>query len=170
MGTAKTKKQMDLKITIEDVAQDDIKAIQKLFSETIHTSCKKDYSKEQIEAWASSKNDDPKWLDKVLNQYFLIARNDIELLGFGSLENNDHLDLLYVHKDYQGKGIAGKLLQVLEKKAEINRAEKISTYASKTARAFFEKNGYKVIKEQKVTINETDLVNYKMVKKLGFLP
>jgi len=169
MAGSKAKEQMDLNIIIEDASQEDIKEIQQLFFDTIHMICKKDYNVEQIEAWSSVKNDDEKWQEKILNQYFLVARADDKIVGFGSLENNNYLDLLYVHKDYQKKDIAKKLLTILEKKAEINRADKITADVSKTARSFFEKNGYKVIKEQKRKIRNIFLPNYRMVKKLGYI-
>jgi len=160
---------MGLNIIIEDATQDDIAEIQQLFFDTINMICKKDYTKEQIEAWSSAKNDNEKWLNKILNQYFLVARSGNKIVGFGSLENNAYLDLLYVHKDYQKKDIAKRILLFLEKKAEINQAEKISADVSMTGRLFFEKNGYLVIKEQKKKIKDVSLPNFKMVKKLGFI-
>ena len=56
----------------------------------------------------------------------------------------DNIDILFVHKDYQGKGIATAICDRLEKAVQ----NKVITNASITARAFFEKRGYKVIKEQ----------------------
>ena len=149
--------------------QEDLNEIQQLFFETVNNVCKKDYTQDQINAWTSAKDDNEKWIDKILNQYFLVARTDSKIVGFGSLENNNYLDFLYVHKDYQMKGIAKKLLTYLEKKAEINRTEKITSDVSSTARSFFEKNGYKVIKEQKKEIDNVTLLYFKMVKKFGFI-
>jgi len=158
-----------MNIIIEDAYQEDIKEIQKLFYDTIHMICRKDYSKEQIDAWSSSSDDNEKWLDKILNQYFLVARTDNKIVGFGSLQDNKYLDFLYVHKDYQKKDIAKKILSYLEKKAEINRSEVITADVSKTAKSFFEKNGYKVLKEQNKKIKKISLPNFKMVKKLGYI-
>jgi putative acetyltransferase len=169
MARDKTKEQMELNIIIEDANQDDIAEIQQLFFETINMICKKDYTKEQIEAWSSAKDDDEKWLNKILNQYFLVARSNNKIVGFGSLQDNSYLDLLYVHKDYQKKDIAKRILLFLEKKAEINQAEMINADVSKTAKSFFEKNGYKIIKEQKKKIKNVSLPNFKMVKKLSFI-
>lgn len=160
---------MGMNILIEDAYKEDIKEIQKLFYDTIHMICRKDYNKEQIDAWSSASDDDEKWLNKILNQYFLVARAEDKIVGFGSLQDNNYLDLLYVHKDYQKKDIAKKILAYLEKKAEINRSEVITADVSKTAKSFFEKNGYKVLKEQKKKIRSIFLQNFKMVKKLGYI-
>ena len=155
---------MDLKILIDDATQDELKEIQQLFFDTVTYMCKKDYTAEQIKAWSSSINNKDKWTEKIITQYFLTAKVGTQIVGFGSLENNDYLDFLYVHKDFQGKGIAKKLLMYLEKKAEINRKDKITSDVSLTAKPFFEKNGYKAVKEQTNKIGNVVVPNFKMIK------
>ena len=67
---------------------------------------------------------------------------------------------LYVHSDYQGKGIATAICNQLESAVQ----ENIVTHASVTARPFFEKRGYKVIKEQQVERQKIFLTNFVMIK------
>lgn len=159
---------MELKITIEDATHNELQEIKKLFYDTVTKICKKDYTAEQIKAWASAADDEAKWADKIIKQYFLVAKADDKVIGFASLENDNYLDYLYVHKDFQRKGVAQKLLSLLEKKAEINRNDKIICDVSITAKPFFEQNGYKVIKEQKNKINGVTVPNFRMIKKLGY--
>uniref|UniRef100_UPI0028AC98D4 GNAT family N-acetyltransferase n=1 Tax=Tissierella praeacuta TaxID=43131 RepID=UPI0028AC98D4 len=71
------------------------------------------------------------------------------------------LDRLFVHKDYQGKGVATAICDRLEKAVQ----KKVITHASITARPFFEKRGYKVIKEQQVERQGIVLANFIMEKK-----
>jgi len=167
MAGSEKEKQMDLKILIDDGSPNELKEIKELFTQTVSSIKKDEYNAEQLKVWASSaQNDDEKWLDKIINQYFLVAKMDGKIVGFASLEDNSLVDMLYVHKDFQGKGIAQKLISVLERKAEINHSEKIMSNVSLTARSFFEKNGFTVVKEQKNTINDVPIPNLKMVKKL----
>ena len=72
-----------------------------------------------------------------------------------------HLDRLYVHKDYQGKGVATALCDNLEQTVQGS----ISTHASITARGFFVKRGYQTIKEQQVERQGIMLTNFLMVKR-----
>lgn len=74
-----------------------------------------------------------------------------------------YLDRLYVHKDYQKKGIASALCDRLEEKCA---AAYFTTHASITARPFFEKRGYRVMKEQQVVRKGVKLTNYVMKKSL----
>ncbi|WP_363318732.1 GNAT family N-acetyltransferase [Clostridium sp.] len=68
---------------------------------------------------------------------------------------------MFVHKDYQGKGVATAICDRLEKAVQ----KKVITNVSITARAFFEKRGYKVIKEQQVERQGIVIVNFAMEKK-----
>lgn len=81
------------------------------------------------------------------------------IVGFGDIDNTGYLDRLFVHKDYQGQGIATALCNKLECSFDI-----ITTHASITAKPFFESRGYKVIKEQQVERQGTFLTNYVMEK------
>ncbi|MFD2555124.1 GNAT family N-acetyltransferase [Sphingobacterium tabacisoli] len=139
----------------------DIKEIAELFYETVHTINKKDYSEEQLSVWATGNIDMEKWdISFQSNQTFVALENDV-IVGFGDIEATGYLDRLYVHKDFQGKGIATAICNVLEK--EVNM-DCIQAHASITAKPFFIKRGYKVIKEQEVERQGILLTNYLMEK------
>ena len=112
-------------ITTRPAKLGDLGEIQKMFVDTILTICKDDYSPEQIKVWTSSIKNTQRWTDKLSTQYFLIAEFDNKIVGYGSLEDNDYLDLLYIHKDYQRQGIADKLYSEIEKEAIKNGATTI---------------------------------------------
>ena len=78
-----------------------------------------------------------------------------------------HLHSLFVHKDWQRKGVGALLLSETERMATAYGAEKITSEVSVTARPFFEKHGYKVVKEQKAKANRLYLTNYLMEKPCG---
>ena len=78
-----------------------------------------------------------------------------------------YLDRLYVHKDYQGMGVGTAICDALESHIHEGR---IYTHASITARPFFEKRGYRLVKEQQVERRGVLLTNFvmeKQVEKLG---
>ena len=64
-------------------------------------------------------------------------------------------------KDYQGQGVASAICDELERAAG---EEKIITNASITAKPFFEKRGYKAVKEQQVIRKGIPLTNCVMEK------
>ncbi len=99
----------DSKISIRFSRLSDLIEMQKLFVETISAICVNDYSPEQIKVWISSVEDSRRWIDKITSQHFLVALSDNKIVGYASLENDDYLDFLYVHKDYQRQGIGDRL-------------------------------------------------------------
>lgn len=62
---------------------------------------------------------------------------------------------------YQNQGIASAICDELEQAFD---GDKITAHASITAKPFFEKRGYKVIKKQEVERNGIVLTNYVMEK------
>ena len=138
----------------------DCKEIVELFYNTVHTVNAKDYRKEQLNAWATGNVDMEQWNKSLQEHYSLVAIDDGIIVGFGDIDTTGYLDCLYVHKDYQRKGIATFLCEELERAA----TNKIITHASITAKPFFENRGYKVIKEQQVTRQNVLLTNFIMEK------
>ncbi|RDY22646.1 GNAT family N-acetyltransferase [Romboutsia maritimum] len=144
----------------------DFNEIIELFYNTVHNVNSKDYNKEQLNAWAPKNIDKPRWFRTLSEHYSIVAELDGTIIGFGDIDSNGYLDRLFVHKDYQGIKVATHLVKNLEQYAINNGVEIISTEASITARPFFEKQGYKVIEQQRVEIRGQNLTNFKMIKSL----
>lgn len=139
----------------------DCKSLADLFYHTVHTINAKDYTKEQLKVWATGEVDLEKWNQSLQEHFSVVAVENKNILGFGDIDRTGYLDRLYVHGDYQGKGIATAICNQLEQAIQGN----IITHASITAKPFFEKRGYQVIKEQKVERQGIFLTNFVMEKK-----
>lgn len=140
----------------------DCEELAALFYETVHSVNAKDYSKEQLDAWADGKPDRKAWDDSFLKHMTLVAEKDGRIAGFADMDRGGYLDRLFVHKDYQGRGIASRLCAELEQASE---AELFTSDVSITARPFFEGRGYRVVEEQHVVRHGVELTNYRMEKK-----
>ncbi|WP_337103278.1 GNAT family N-acetyltransferase [Paenibacillus sp. YIM B09110] len=147
----------------------DINQIVKLFYETVHSVNKKDYSQEQLEAWASMDDEELRiesWKDSLNKNITYVALINGKIVGFSDMTGDGHLDRLYVHKDFQGQGIATSLVNVLESEARRLGLNELDTEASITAKSFFEHRGYEVVQSQCVERKGIQLINYKMIKVL----
>ena len=136
---------------------DDIREIIELFYDTVHTVNAADYTEEQLGAWASGEVDADAWNRSLLEHVTYVAVEKDEsnaadeiVIGFADMDRSGYLDRLYVHKDHQRQGVASALCDRLEKEIA---ADRYLTHASITARPFFEKRGYKTVREQQVEIN-----------------
>lgn len=138
----------------------DCREIAKLFFDTVHTINAKDYTEEQLNAWASGKVDIKNWNRSFLRNHSIVAEEHGIIVGFGDMDKSGYLDRLYVHKDFQNKGIATAICNALEASAP----DRIITHASITAKGFFIKRGYRVIKSQQVERKGVLLKNFIMEK------
>lgn len=153
-------------ITIRKGQPDDLMELQQIFVDTISSVCTADYDAQQIKVWTSSIQNKERWNQIMTNQYIKVAQKGYKIIGFASLDNGNYVDALYVHKDYQRQGIAKKLYIDIEEEAKRKGTTKLNSAVSITARPFFEKIGFKIIKKQTVVRQNVELTNFKMMKKL----
>ena len=144
---------------IREYQSSDCEELTKLFYNTVHTVNAKDYTKEQLDAWATGRVDLNKWDQSLREHYSIVAVENETIVGFGDIDESGYLDHLFVHADYQGKGVGTMICNQLEQAVSGN----IITHASITARPFFEKRGYRVVKEQQVERQGVFLTNFEMV-------
>lgn len=147
-------------MVIREYRSSDCKELAELFYDTVHTINAKDYTREQLDVWASGQEDLKEWNRSLQEHFSIVAVDDDMIVGFGDIDKSGYLDRLYVRLGYQRKGIATAICDRLESVTQ----ENIVTHASITARAFFEKRGYKVIREQQVERQGIFLTNFVMLK------
>lgn len=145
---------------IREYQPSDCKEITELFYNTVHTVNAKDYTKEQLDVWAIGQVDLKKWNQSLQEHYSIVVIENEVIVGFGDMDKTGYLDRLFVHADYQGRGIATVICNKLEQTVQGD----ITTHASITAKPFFEKRGYKVVKEQQVERQGIFLTNFCMEK------
>jgi len=144
----------------------DLPEMQKLYAETIQAVCINDYSQQQIDVWKATAENTERWTNVVNEQLAVVAEKNHKLIGFGTLRDGNYIDFFYIHKDFQGQGIADKILSQLETHALKSGNFNLTSDVSITAKPFFEKKGFLVVKEQKNLRKGVELVNYKMSKTL----
>jgi putative acetyltransferase len=145
---------------IRQATIDDIPEITSLFRNTIININSRDYSDKQIKVWASGADDIEKWEKRINNDYFIVAEANNQIIGFSYLTKGNYLDGLFVHKDYQRKTIASKLLRIMESRASINGFDVIKSDVSITALPFFDSHYYEVEKKQKKSFKGLVFENY----------
>ena len=154
-------------ITIRRFDPADTKELIELFRSAVHAIAIKHYSPEQVEAWAPDDIDHDTWRTSLEKNITFVAQIDGIIVGFADMTHDGYLDRLYVHKDYQGRFIAFRLLQHIVQAARELGLSKITTYCSVTAKIPAERVGFKVVKEQTVERNGIKLTNYVMEKVLN---
>lgn len=145
--------------------QEDTDAILRLFTDTVRTICRKDYTPAQTNAWANAANDRERWKRTLSEHKTLVATLGARLVGFADLDGN-YLDRLYVHRDFQGRGIGTALLRELETFAKRQQIQALETHSSRTAKPFFMHHGFALVQAQNVARGGETLENFVMRKVL----
>lgn len=84
----------------------------------------------------------------------LVAENKKEIIGYAFLSADNlgkevFLESLYVHPDHQGKNVGKQLLHTGISKFKDPSSISLTVYKGNPNLAFYERNGFKVIKENK---------------------
>ena len=156
---------MKANFIVRAALQSDAVELKNLFQNTVLAINRRDYSQAEVEDWASCGDDLSNIEDMIKTHYFIVAINQqLEIVGFSSITPQGYLHSMFVHKDFQGEGIATMLLNEIEQYAITNGIMRITSEVSLTARPFFEKKGYIVEEEQKRKANQLSLTNFWMAK------
>ena len=158
-----------MNVEIRDATTSDAAAIADLFYHTILTVNVRDYSGAQVEAWAGPAPDPGMWEERMAAgetvKSTFVATQGERVLGFAEFEGDGHIDTLYVHHEFQGRGIASRLLDRIEAEAQRLGLARLYTEASITAKPFFRKRGFSVVLPQMVEFRGQTFRNFRMEKK-----
>jgi putative acetyltransferase len=145
----------------------DLAGLIALFRDTVRRINGRDYSQAQVMAWAPDDIDARQWVRRFGNKAVWVADLEGTPVGFVDVARDGQIDMLYVHADHQGRGIASRLLGTVEAGARAHGLLRLFTEASITARPFFERRGFRVLAPQRVVRWAHEFVNYRMDKEIG---
>lgn len=146
---------------LREYTPSDCAQLAELFCQTVHSVNARDYTQEQLDAWATGEVDLQAWDASFRAHRTIIAVENGGIVGFGDIDGSGYLDRLYVHKDYQRQGVASAICDELECFAA---GKTFTTHASITAKPFFLHRGYCVVRKQEVIRHGVALTNFVMEK------
>ncbi len=151
---------------IRQYKPDDSAQIADLFHSAVHAIDDTLYSSRQLEAWAPSPPDYYFWAQRLALKKPFVAYIDKYIIGFIELEEDGHIDCLYVHKNYQGQGVAAGLFSYLFDLAKTRKINRLYVEASKPAVPFFKKQGFNILRNNLVILRGEVLENYCMAREI----
>ncbi len=154
-------------IDIRRYRPSDLAGIIALFRDTVRRINGRDYSQQQVMAWAPDEIDARQWSHRFDNKAVWVADLDGAPVGFIGMARDGLIDMLYVHADHQGAGIASRLLRAVGACARAGGLLRPVTVGGLTARPVFEHRGFRVIAPQRVRRWAQEFLNYRMDKQLG---
>ena len=141
---------MSAAVHIRAYSEADLDALIDLFTSSVRQVASRDYSPAQIEAWAPVAVNREQWATRLGSRPTYVAEAGGQIAGFSDLEPDGHIDMLFVHADHQGQGVARALLDHITARAHEQGIARLFTEASITARPVFERSGFELIEAQEV--------------------
>ena len=153
-------------IQLRPFAMEDIPALFELFRGTILRVNSRDYSAEQVQAWAPASIDAIRWAT-LAERFTGVATVQGQIAGFTDLEATGHIDRFFVHADFQRQGVGAAMMQAVVEEARRQNLTQLDADVSITARPFFEQQGFRVLAEQDVILRGVSFRNYRMERRLS---
>lgn len=157
-------------ITIRSYEPADVASVVGLFRASVRSIAASDYKPSQLRAWAPDVIDEEKFGRRCESKSTWVAEVGDRIVGFTDLEPDGHVEMLYIHPDFQRRGVARALLEHVERAARAIGVRRLYTESSITARPAFEAVGFQVIVPQTVTVRGASLTNYRMERRLNAEP
>ena len=148
-------------ITIKDQLE-----LKKVYFDSIQSLDEKIYSQEQKRAWSSQAWINPNFEKSITNGKGWILSKDGIIIAFAIRYPSDKIALFYCKGNFQRQGCGSKLLHKLEDEAKKEGLDSLSTEASLISYELFLKNEWKIIRKEKVIINNIFFERYKMTKNI----
>ena len=145
---------------------EDADATLSVFYEAVRRSARRDYTQDQVEAWAPNAMDWPGWKEGRSNRMTWVAERDGFVIGFTDLMPDGLIAMLFVHPDHEGQGIGSALLGEVEKVARELGLARLHTAASLTACRVFARARFKITASQTVELRGQTFMNFRMEKRL----
>lgn len=119
-----------------------------VFYTAVHVVASRDYTTEQVQAWAPRDLDAALWRDKIRSINPFVAELDRELVGYADVQPNGYIDHFFVSGSHPRKGIGSLLMQRILREAKALEISTLSSDVSRTAQPFFEMFGFILVEQR----------------------
>jgi putative acetyltransferase len=149
-------------MSIRDFRMADSKEIADLYHGSVHSLDAENFSVEELEAWAPTPPDYSHWRERLAVKKPYVAEREGMIIGFIELEDDGHIDCFYTHRDFQRQGVGSALYNHLLKEADARDVHDLYVEASAIARPFFEREGFRFEKANRLELRGQILTNFSM--------
>ena len=150
-------------ITIKDQLE-----LKRVYFDAIQSLDEKIYCQEQKRAWSSQAWDNPNFEKSIIKGKGWLVSEKEKIIAFATRYPNNRISLFYCKGNYQRKGFGSKLLYKLEGEAKKEGLHFLLTEASLISYKLFLKNEWKIIRKEKIIINNIFFERYKMIKTINY--
>lgn len=144
----------------------DEEALYKVHYSAIHKIASRDYSEEQIQAWAPREVDADLWGKRIGKINPFVAEFQGEIVGYADLQDDGYIDHFFVSGEHRRRGIGAMLMNHILETAAKGKMSKLTSDVSLTAQPFYERFGFVVVEQRQPERRGVIIPNALMSKQL----
>lgn len=154
-------------LRIRPLRRADLPDLARLFHDTVRRIDRRDYAAPKLRAWSPRVRPAAFWRQRLQGRQGFGALAKRKLVGFASLGPQGAINLLYVQRKRQGRGVGRALVERLTAEARRQRIGCLTADASIAARPFFEALGFRRVLTRLRHVGGRALRQYRMERRLN---
>jgi putative acetyltransferase len=123
-------------------------ALFEVYYSAIHLMACRDYTPEQIEAWAPRDLDPLLWERRIRGINPFVAEMNGQPVGYADVQENGYIDHFFVSGLHPRRGIGTTLMARILEEASMKGLACLTSNVSRTAQPFYEKFGFEVVERR----------------------
>lgn len=135
------------------------RALFTVYYTAIHLVASRDYSPEQIQAWAPRDLDAVLWEETIRYLNPFVAELNGDLVGYADLQPGGYIDHFFVSGNHGRRGVGASLMNHLFEEARVIGVSELTADVSRTAQPFFEKFGFAVVEHRRPEVRGVVIPN-----------
>lgn len=123
-------------------------ALYRVHYSAIHRIASRNYSEEQIQAWAPQDFDAKLWAQRIERINPFVAELQGEIVGYADLQQDGYIDHFFVSGEHPRRGVGAMLMNHILQTAAQGGLHELTSDVSRTAQPFYERFGFVVVEQR----------------------
>lgn len=136
------------RLVIRPFRPGDEASLMRVFRCSIHGIASRDYTPEQINAWAPADMDVEAWGEKIRALHPFVVEVDGDIAGYADLQPSGYIDHFFVSGEHPRRGVGTLLMGKLHESAQRQGISMLTADVSLTAEPFFARHGFWVVERR----------------------
>ena len=153
-------------LQIREFRPGDEKTLRAVFLSSVHELAGREYSQQQLDAWAPRHHDELEWSARIQRLQPLIAEMEGAVVAYADLQPSGYIDHFYVAGSHARRGVGSALMEHIHATALARGMSELWAEVSLTAEPFFAKWGFVAETRNSVVARGVQMFNIRMRKRL----
>jgi putative acetyltransferase len=134
-------------------------ALFEVYHSAVHMIASRDYSPEQVAAWAPDGLDAALWANRIRGINPFVAEIDGVVVAYADLQSSGYIDHFFVSGAHPRRGLGAMLMRRILEEAEHLGLSELTSDVSRTAQGFYERYGFRVVEHRSPVVRGVVLPN-----------